>query len=248
MGLDASGGPSDFVIYSEGDGKSFPDNVDRSTRLSRLYQANVIMFDWPSRVPGYGGIKNVRNTVNNTRNLGKQYHNLLLLLKAYKARHPYKPAHVTLFFHSMGNAVLQNSVEKYGTTDLGQSLVDNIVMNAACVRSRSHRKWVESLHFQNQIYIVYNRKDKTLREASLLFGQKLLGCKPGKHHAKNAVYLNIHELAGDNHNYFLIIPLLVQHKGIGNFYNSVFHARPLNLQAQDYFRESKHKAGYTFTN
>jgi len=216
----------DMVVYTEGDGKTFPDNVDRSTRLSRLYGIQVIFFDWPSRVPGYGTIKNVRNTARNTRRLGKQFTSLLLLLQAYKQNEPGRIAHLTLFFHSMGNAVFRNAIEKIGTAGLHASLADNLILNAACTPRRGHRHWLEQLHFQDHIYVMYNRKDKTLREASVLFHQHLLGCSPGRHLAVNAVYLNIHELAGNNHNYFLIIPLLKEHPGILEFYDRAFHMKP----------------------
>jgi hypothetical protein len=228
-----AGSPADFVIYAEGDGKTFPDAVDRGTRLKRLYQVNIIMFDWPSRVPRLGGIKNVHNTVLNTSKLGKQFHTLLLLVKDYKASYPNEIQHLTLFFHSLGNAVFKKCIEQYGTSDLSKSLVDNILLNAACIPARGHRKWMETLNFQDHVYIVYNRKDKTLRQATLLFGTRMLGCKPGNKLANNALYYNIHELAGSNHNYFLIQPLLTRHKGITDFYNTVFHARPMNQLAPD---------------
>jgi hypothetical protein len=236
---------SDFVVYTEGDGKTFPDNIDRSTRLSRLYHVNVIMFDWPSRVPGYGGIKNVRNTVRNTQAVAKQFHTLLLNLQDYKMAFPEKMTHLSLFFHSLGNAVFKNSVERYGTADLQKDLADNIILNAACVPLRKHRSWLEKLCFQEHIYVMYNRKDKTLREASILFGKRLLGCQLNKRLAPNTRYINLAPLALNKHNYFLIIPLLNQHPGIPSFFTSVFHANTLDLSDTSRLRRRSNGKGFT---
>jgi hypothetical protein len=235
----------DYVLYAEGDGKTFPDNIDRTTRLTRLYDVNVIMFDWPSRVPEYSGMQNVRNTVRNTEILTKQFHTFLLLFKAYKTTQPAHIAHSSLFFHSLGNAVFQNSVKKYGTADFGKGLVDNLIFNAACIPSHGSRKWIEKLDFQNHVYIVYNRKDKTLREASVLFFNRLLGCQCTKPLARNAVYFNIHPLAGKNHNYFLIRPLLEEHPGIPALYNTLFHLRELNLNDSSRFLKRRNGKGYS---
>jgi hypothetical protein len=243
--LNKTPSPADYVVYAEGDGKTFPDNVDRSTRLSRLYGANVIMFDWPSRVPGYGGLKNVHNTVRNTKGAAKQFHTFLLLLQEYKKQHPDKMAHISLFFHSLGNAVFKNSVEEYGSSDLNKGLVDNIILNAACVPVRHHKKWLEGLNFQGQIYVLYNRKDKTLREASFLFAKRLLGCQLKKPLAGNARYIDMGFLASDKHNYFLLIPLLQQHPGIPFFFDLVFHGKPLDPSIPTRFRIRSDGKGYT---
>ncbi len=236
--------PSDFVVYSEGDGKTFPDNIDRSTRVSRLYEVGVIMFDWPSRLPEAGGAKNVRNTVRNTRAVAQQYHSFLVLLQTYKSTYPQNISHLSLFCHSMGNAVLKNAIEKYGKTDLDKSFVDNIILNAACVPVKRHNKWLEKLCFQNQIYVLYNRKDKTLRGASLLFGKKLLGCQLKKPLATNALYIDVGQLALTKHNYFLILQLLHEHPSLFTFFHTILHGGAVNVSDPGRFRIKAKGTGY----
>jgi hypothetical protein len=236
--LDASGSQADYTVYTEGDGKTFPNTLDRATRLSRLYGVNVIMFDWPTQLPGAGVISNVHNTVRNSKKLGRQYHNLLLLLKAYRENHPEKIARLSLFCHSLGNAVFKNSVEKFGSYGFG-GLADNIILNAACVPSFRHKRWVEKLLFNCPVYVVFNRKDKTLRAASLLFHKRLLGCQLNHRLAAHVVYINIHSIALNKHNYFLILPLLKEHPALQTFFYSLLHAQTLQLNDQTGFLRQK---------
>ena len=234
----------DFAVYTEGDGKTFPANTDRATRLCRLYNVSVIMFDWPSRIDGYKAIRNVRNTVRNSKALGKQFHSFLLLLQDYKFSHPGKMSHVTLFCHSLGNAVLKNSLVKYGNSTFQHGLIDNLILNASCIPVRHHAAWIEQLHFQSNLYVVYNRKDKTLREASILFHQRLLGCQLHRPLASNALYVNIHPVAGNKHNYFLIIPLLKEHPELKSFFYDILHAGSPDFSNPAVFIEKKFKRQY----
>jgi hypothetical protein len=237
--------PADYVVYTEGDGKTFPDNIDRSTRITRLYHTRVIVFDWASRVPTFKGGQNVRNTVRNTKSLQKQYRDLLLALKNLKAEQPAQMLHLTLFFHSLGNAVFQHSIEKFGHGDYGKNLVDNIVLNAACVNARGHKKWVEKLAFQTQVYVLYNRKDKTLRAASLLFGKRLLGCQLNRALASNTMYINMGLVASNKHNYFVILPLLKEQPGIRMLFNNLFHGGSVPLSDTRFFEKGSSGNGYT---
>ncbi|HEV7231821.1 MAG TPA: alpha/beta hydrolase [Bacteroidia bacterium] len=235
----------DFLAYTEGDGKTFPDAVDRSTRLCRLYHVNIVMFDWPSRVAGYGGIKNVHNTVKNTFLAAPSFYSFLVLLQDYRKNHAPEIDHISLFLHSMGNAVFKNSLTNHSLSELGPGFIDNIILNAACVPVRHHRKWVESIHFASHIYVVYNRKDKTLRQASLLFGERLLGCQLSKPLAPNALYINVHPLAGNNHNCFLIIPLLNQQPDLCLFFDTLFHVKPLNTGNPAFLIPRKNGKGFS---
>jgi hypothetical protein len=235
----------DYLVYTEGDGKAFPDAVDRSTRLSRLYDVNIVMFDWPSRVAGYGGIKNVHNTVRNTHLASGPFYSFLLLLQDYRKNHTSEMEHLSMFFHSMGNAVFKNSMEHRGTAELSAGLIDNMILNAACVPVRGHRKWVGSIGFASHIYVVYNRKDKTLRQASLLFAQGLLGCQLRKPLAPNALYINVHPLAGNNHNSFLIIPLLTQQPNLRVFFSTLFHGKTPNTSDPTFLTRRKNGKGFS---
>ncbi|HXC03653.1 MAG TPA: alpha/beta hydrolase [Bacteroidia bacterium] len=218
----------DYVVYTEGDGKTFPDNIDRGTRMSRLYQVHVILFDWPSRVPGYNGIRNIHQTARNAYSLARQYHRFLMQLVAFKTSDPEKLTRISLFFHSMGNAVFCHSMLTSENAFLEKGLIHALILNAACFPVKHHAVVLEGLHFQDHIYVIFNRKDKTLRAASWLFHTRMLGCQLHTPLAGNACYIDIHPQAGNKHNYFIDQTLLSAFPPVRVLFNDLFHAVPEN--------------------
>jgi hypothetical protein len=219
----------DFVVYTEGHGKLFSDNVERGIQASRIYSVSVIMFDWPSKMPGYKVEKNFYTSMNNSRAVAKQFNELLLLLGHYKNNtNQEKIRHLSLFFHSMGNYVILNTLKQYGSKNYNATLVDNIILNAPCIPSREHSKWLEQLTFQRNIYVMYNKKDPALKGASFLMGKFLLGLHP-MHLAKNAEYLDLRKVAHIYHNCFLRQSLLSSHPKVREIYNDLFHSRILDV-------------------
>lgn len=220
---------TDFMLYTEGHGKLFADNVERGINTSRLYSVSIIMFDWPSKVPGYNVEKNFHTSIHTARSVSKQFNEILLLLGEYK-NNPHKEnmKHLSMFFHSMGNYVLLNTLKKYGTKKYNSNLADNIIFNAPCVPSRGHSKWFEQLTFQKNIYVMYNKKDPALKGATFLLGEFLLGARP-LHLAKNANYFNLKKVAHISHNCFLRQSILTSHPQIQDIYNDLFHSRTLNV-------------------
>lgn len=220
---------SDFMVYTEGHGKNFSDNVKRGINTSRIYGVSVIMFDWPSNVPGYGVERNFYMSVHNSQSVTKQFNELLLLLGAYKKDPSHtKMKHLSLFFHSMGNYVLVSTIKKYGSQHYSKDLVDNIIFNAPCVPARGHSKWIEDLCFQKNIFIMYNKKDPALKGATFLLGKPLLGARP-KRLAKNAYYFNLKPVARVSHNCFLKRSTFELFPEIRDIYSSLFHARPIDF-------------------
>ena len=153
----------DFVVYTEGHGKKFSDNVERGVSTSRIYGVSIIMFDWPSSVPAYGVERNFYTSIHNSKSVSKQFNDLLIQLGKYK-KDPVntKMKHLSLFFHSMGNYVLISTLKRYGCHHYDKDLVDNIIFNAPCVPARDHDKWIDQLTFQKNIYVTYNKKDPAL--------------------------------------------------------------------------------------
>jgi hypothetical protein len=220
---------SDFMLYTEGHGKLFSDNVARGIYTSRLYAVSVIMFDWPSKVPDYKVEKNFYTSIHNAKSVAKQFNELLLLLGDYKNNaYQEKMVHLSMFFHSLGNYVLLNTLKKYGSQHYNSNLIDNIIFNAPCVPSRGHNKWLEQLEFQKNIYVMYNKKDPALKGATFLLGKFLLGSRP-MHLAKNANYFNLKKVAHVSHNCFLRKSILNSHPEIQDIYTDLFHSRTLNV-------------------
>ncbi len=220
---------SDFMVYTEGHEKLFPDNVGRGINASRLYSVCVIMFDWPSKVPGYKVGKSFYSSLHNSKSVAKQFNELLLLLSDYKNNTgEEKVKHLSMFFHSMGNNVLLSTIKKYGSQNFNSDMVDNLIFNAPCVPSRGHRKLLEQFSFQKNIYVMYNKKDPALKGATLLLGKFLLGSIPMRL-AKNASYFNLKKVAHVSHTCFLSQSILTSYPQIQEIYNDLFHSRILNV-------------------
>jgi hypothetical protein len=220
---------TDFMVYTEGHGKMFSDNLERGINTTRLYSINVIMFDWPSKVPGYRLQKNFYNSIHNSKSVAKQFNELLLQLGDYKNNEgKEKMQHLSMFFHSMGNYVLLSTLKKFGSQNYNNDLVDNIIFNAPCVPSRGHDKLFEQLDFQKNIYVMYNKKDPALKGATILLGKFLLGTRPIRF-AKNAHYFNLKPVARVSHNCFLRQSILTSRPEVHDLYTDLFHSRPLNL-------------------
>ncbi len=220
---------TDFMLYTEGHGKLFSDNVERGIQTSRLYAVSVIMFDWPSKVPGYKVEKDFHTSFRTARSVTKQFNELLLALGEYRNNaHKENITNLSMFFHSMGNAVLLNTLRKYGSEKYNSNLADNIIFNAPCVPSRGHYKLLEKLCIQKNIYVMYNKKDPALKGATFLLGEFLLGSRPMRL-AKNANYLDLKKVARISHNCFLRESILSSYPQVQDIYNDLFHSRALNV-------------------
>lgn len=227
--LDNANISPDFMVYTEGHGKLFSDNIERGINTSRLYSINIIMFDWPSKVPGYYLQKDFYTSIHNSKSVAKQFNELILLLNDYKKNAGKdKMQHLSLFFHSMGNYVLLSTLKRFGSINYNTGLIDNIIFNAPCVPARGHAKWLEQLTFQKNIYVMYNKKDPALKGATFLLGKLLLGTRPIRL-AKNAQYFNLKSVARVSHNCFLRQSILNSHPQVLDIYTNLFHSRVLNL-------------------
>lgn len=196
----------DYVAYVEGMGKTFPLNLQRSSAMAAQYNVNVIMFDYPSIHPEKSMFGNFRFAYNNAENSWKSYYRFLediRLLREGK-NEPLFGQEITLFHHSMGNLMIRKLMEQKQDA-FNDKIFDNLVLNAACVPQKNHKEWVEKIGFADRIYINYNRKDYQLNGAMLLTFDKMLGTRPGKPFADNAIYVDFHDLVDKRHSNFLNI-------------------------------------------
>ena len=151
--------------------------------------------------------------------------------------------HLTLFFHSMGNNILRETVRKGRLPEINSTVwVDNLVLNAPCVPQKHHKEWLDKVQFAKRIYVHYNPEDHVLKGAHLVSFRKQLGEKVRKPISTHAVYINFHPLAGENHSNFLV---LLQHpvppQSLLAYYHSLLHGNAVNIADTIHFRRSGYR-------
>ena len=224
----------DIVVYGEGMGKVFPGNVDRATRLTRTYDVTTLMFDWPTYRPNLSGGKNYKKARIQSTRVSKAFCDLFKELEKIKPEIKSDSSNLTLLLHSLGNRLIKEAVTN-NFIEVKNKLFDNVVLNAACVKMRGHKKWLEKLTIQNEIYITRNNKDRTLNLARLAGFSKRLGMHARWRKAKNAVYLDFSPVLEKEHNYFLMTNVLAKHPDIKVIYSDIFHGKNINFNDEKKF-------------
>lgn len=218
----------DMVVYGEGMGKDFTGDVDRATRLTRVYDVTTVMFDWPTYRPNLSGGKNYRKARLQSTEVAKRMCDFFTELEKIKPTVKADSLNLTLLLHSLGNRLLKEAVTNNLIT-FKTKLFHHIVLNAPCVKKRGHKKWLEKLNIQDEIYLTRNNKDRTLNLARLAGFTEQLGRHWGAAKAKNAVYLNFSPVLEKEHNYFLLTNVLARHPDIKAIYSDIFHNRIINF-------------------
>jgi hypothetical protein len=228
----------DIVVYGEGMGKTFPANIDRATRFTRLYNVTTIMFDWPTFRPFLSGGKNYRTARYESVEVSKCLAKLFVDLDKLHSSGATGVVNTSLLLHSLGNRLLKDAVTHHFITTQGK-LFDNIILNAACVKTFRHKSWVQKLNIQREIYITKNNHDRTLLLAGIAGLSKQLGRHSGWCKAKNAVYLNFSKVLIHDHNYFLMNHVFRQNPQIKTVFDDLFHGRIMSFDDQKKFRKRK---------
>lgn len=223
----------DFVVFTEGLGKTFTLGIDRATKLMRLYDVDELFFDWPTERPYMKPGKNIKITYQIAPAVAVPYARFLEEFQAYKTKHSQKFETVTLFFHSMGNLILQYDLQKGLYRNISPGLVDNVVLNAACVNQHKHKAWLNNLSFAKNIYVTVNDHDKNLRGASIIFSAYQLGLKVKPKYCEKVNYVDFSAVLDNEHNYFLIPGLLEKKPYLKQFYSDVFVGKNPQLQFPD---------------
>ncbi|MBS1777204.1 MAG: alpha/beta hydrolase [Bacteroidetes bacterium] len=236
-----------WVIYTEGMGKFFTSNLDRGMNLSAQYGVNVLMFDYPSLSSHR---KRLGNYFFAKKNATVAYHDFLPVLKEIRLLNSTKQfgqGGINLFFHSMGNIVMQQIVKHHLVNELnGSKWVNNLIFNAPCIPQKGHQKMIDQIHFAKHIYINYNPEDYTLGGAYLVSKRYQLGKQIHRPLAKEAIYVNFNDIAGDGHSNFLnLIGRNEIPPAAENFYYTLFHGDTASVHNTVLFLPSKHrKIGY----
>jgi hypothetical protein len=227
-----------WVIYTEGMGKLFTGNIERAYLMTKMYDVNVILFDYASIHSDYSMFKNFNFSMNNSIQSAHQYTQFLTQVKSLHKANQFQQKSLSLFFHSMGNLMLREMIVHENILAINSTpFVDQLILNAACVPRKKHAQWIEKIKFAKHIYININKQDYKLRGAQLLSGNKKLGTRPISPLAQNVDYIDFNFAVGKTHNYFLTIPGRPDPitPVIKSYYNTVLNGKSVDLKSTDLF-------------
>ncbi len=220
-----------WVLYTEGMGKTFAGNLQRAILMENTYDVNVIMFDYASIDSRLSGRKNYYFSLQNSIRSCTQYTNFLQEIQTIKQQTDrLDNVSINIFLHSMGNLMFRKMmIENRSAIFRHEVFIDNIIFNAACVNRKGHARWIKQIDFARAVYIHYNPADRKLGGAMLISGNRKLGSKPKYPFSKKAHYVNFHQAVGSNHSYFLNIPgrQFVMSEEIKSYYHALLHGKQI---------------------
>ncbi|MCZ8286143.1 MAG: alpha/beta hydrolase [Bacteroidia bacterium] len=211
-----------FVVLTEGLGKTFTSGMDRATRLMRTYDIDELFFDWPTKRPYMKSGKNFRTTYKVSYEVATPYARFLEEFQSYKDTHRSKFRITTLMFHSMGNLVLMYDLKNDLFKNIKPGMVDNVILNAACVPQRKHAKWLSKLTFSKNNFVTINNRDRNLNGARFVMLARILGEKVKRPLTPGVHYVSFSKVLEREHNYYLIKSLLEQKPYLKKFYADIF--------------------------
>lgn len=209
----------DLLFYIHGRGRDINDEYKMIKSLEKRYDIRVILFRWPS----WSSLltRPVRNAEESSREFAEVLYQLRDLKESQS--HLFKNKKMSMFFHSMGNIVLESFMrERYGDSLnglSGEKLFDNIALIGADVGLYNHRDWLNEIDFAHRKYVAMNNKDIVLQLSNLLDwknGEPILyrlGLGFDKRHVKSkmdiplyldpdAVYIDLSRSLALDHRYF----------------------------------------------
>lgn len=194
----------DMVVYTEGMGKIFTSELDRGMMMASQYNVNVIMLDYPSITTTKSLLGNYKFSIRNARHAYKYHLPVLEQIKEDKLSGELGDGKLTLFFHSMGNYLIEEIFLHDKEKPLNDTKwVDNLMLNASCIPERKHADWLADVRFAKNIYVEYNTEDHVLKGAMLASFKRQLGNGPRYPIVTAAHYANFHSIVGEGHSYFL---------------------------------------------
>jgi len=117
-----------------------------------------------------------------------------------------------------------------------EKIFDNIIMNAAAVRSKEHGEVISQVRIQDRLYVVSNQNDRVLRGAHLLTSGKMLGNEPMLPLSPNATYVDFSLVAGSEHTYFVgYHQFEYDLPAFRHFYYGAFHGEDVDLSDESMF-------------
>ena len=233
----------DWLLFVHGDSKTYNQSVKRGIDIQRLHKVNVIVFSWPSKVPGITGLKNLNNSKRNVLKSMPHFKTLLGFAASFKKENIAFNENVkfSLFLHSLGNLYLANLAKEPAADREFNTIFDNVIINSATVDQKMHQDWVEKINLQERIYITNNKSDFNLKGKHIFSGDgNQLGEKAKMPIAKNANYVQFSTSVGfrfptgTTHTFFIgNVPNKSQN--IRSFYFNAFHGKQIDFSNESQF-------------
>jgi len=233
----------DWVIYTEGMGKTFVGDLDRGIRMAAYFKVNVLLLDYPSISSHKKNLGNYIFAKRNAKNSFNEFTPVLDSVKRLRSEDKMGSGNITMFFHSMGNKVIRQVARHDSKLQpLNDKVwVNNLVLNAACVPERRHKKWLSKVQFARSVYVTYNPDDGTLYWAHFISFKKQLGEKVRKPLVAKAYYINFSPVVAKGHSNFLPLPA---HSTASNealeFYSQILHGQLPQLADGNKFKPSNY--------
>lgn len=243
---------SDWLLFVHGDGKTYSESVQRGFDIQNIYNVNVIVFSWPSEVPGLNGLRNLNNSEQNVSRSVGHFSELLSFMEDFRESNKAfeQKANLSMLLHSLGNLHLKKWADSSSQVQKHDIIFDNVVMNSAAVNRKNHEDWVEKINFQKRIYITNNQYDYSLKGLHIYTKHgNQLGEKFKDSTAKNAHYVHFTEAVGfqtptsNTHTYF-IGDIPKESSNIYGFYYDIIHGDEVDFSDSSRFVKSKVGKGY----
>jgi len=221
----------DFLVYVDGHGKTFDQILERGFEVSKRFNINLIIFDWPTDYMA------LRKTAYNADEITPAFVSTMADLDLLR-RKSFGHSTISVIFHSMGNHILKNIIDQRLQDYLPHDMFSNIIMNAPAVKQFRHNRWVDKLHIQDRIYVTINDDDRPLHGAMVLRMARQLGTGYRGNPASNAIYVNFSEIATTEHNLFLGRSLAeINNVQIYRFYQEAFQGNQVDMIRKPGFRD-----------
>ena len=204
-----------ILFYVHGRSQTLEKEWNNINTMERTYNVRVLMLHWESWNYAIG------RPVANAKEASKQLNLGLEQISIFKKseREFFKDHKIFVMFHSMGNIVLKNYIEKYNNIQ-DTSLFDTTILTGADVPFTGHKKWLSEVKLSSDLYVVMNKKDSVLLasmahdyiDLSIVSkNDDRLGLGKGLDNmlffntetAANARYFDITKLSGGDHRHYL---------------------------------------------
>lgn len=150
-----------ILFYIHGRSQTLEKEWRNVVAMEQAYNVRVIMLHWESWNYLLG--RPVVNTIEASRQLSLGLEQFSFFKQSLKDSNNSRK--MFLMFHSMGNIVLKNYLEKFNQLE-DQNIFDSIVLTGADTPFSGHQKWLSRLRFGTDIYVVMNKKDMVLLASS----------------------------------------------------------------------------------
>ena len=170
-----------WVVFQHGFNQTLAKNLKKAREIEN-YGVNVIAFSWPSNPGPNGGffkaVKNKREEYARARanarlSITASDRFMEKLVRYFKASvQDDCPVSLSLCVHSLGNYLLQRTIEEaLFAKDLG--IFDNIILHQADADNRDHSLWVDRLEDAKRVYVTINLNDAILKASTVVNGRRL---------------------------------------------------------------------------